>query len=77
MSNLQAFMDGVTGAGLFGKRSWPGAPTEMIDSRTRAEFNARLAARKFLHRNAATQYSVRRSSEDLTRVVDIKAEGRG
>ena len=35
---LEAFLDGVTGAGLFGRLSWPGSPTEFIDSRTLAEF---------------------------------------
>jgi hypothetical protein len=37
MSNsifLEAFLDGATGAGLFGKLRRPGAPTELIDSRT-------------------------------------------
>jgi hypothetical protein len=33
-------MDGVTGAGLFGKLHRPGAPTEFIDSRTAEEFLA-------------------------------------
>jgi hypothetical protein len=36
----EAFLDGVTGAGLFGKLRWPGAPTELIDSRTVDEFLA-------------------------------------
>ena len=39
---LEAFLDGITGAGLFGKLRWPGAPTEMIDSRTVPEFIASL-----------------------------------
>jgi hypothetical protein len=30
---LDAFLDGFTGAGLFGRLRWPGAPTEVIDSR--------------------------------------------
>jgi hypothetical protein len=40
MSNsiFEAFLDGVTGAGLFGKLRWPGAPTELIDSRSVEEF---------------------------------------
>jgi hypothetical protein len=46
MSILQAFLDGVTGAGLFGKLDWPGAPTEFIDSRTPQEFDAKQAAQK-------------------------------
>jgi hypothetical protein len=37
---FEAFLDGVTGAGLFGKLSWPGAPTEIIDSRSVEEFLA-------------------------------------
>jgi hypothetical protein len=35
-----AFMQGVTGAGLFGKLRRPGAPTEFIDSRTVEEYLA-------------------------------------
>ena len=41
--NLQAFLDGLTGAGFFGRLRWPGAPTELIDSRgelSRAEVDA-------------------------------------
>ena len=29
-----AFLDNLSGAALFGKLRWPGAPSEMIDSRT-------------------------------------------
>lgn len=47
MSMLDAFLDGFTGAGLFAKLRWPGAPTEFIDSRTAREFNARSAASDF------------------------------
>lgn len=39
MANLQAFLDGLTGAGLFGKLRWPGAPTELIGSRTAANLD--------------------------------------
>jgi hypothetical protein len=35
-----AFMQGMTGAGLFGKLRRPGAPTEFIDSRTVEEYLA-------------------------------------
>jgi hypothetical protein len=35
-----AFMDGVTCAGLFGKLRRPGAPTELIDSRTVEQYLA-------------------------------------
>ena len=35
-----AFMQGMTGAGLFGKLRRPGAPTEFIDSRTVDEYLA-------------------------------------
>jgi hypothetical protein len=35
-----AFFQGFTGAGLFGKASLPGAPTEFIDSRSLEEFHA-------------------------------------
>jgi hypothetical protein len=37
---LDAFLDGCTGAGLFGKLRRPGAPTEIIDSRTVDEYLA-------------------------------------
>jgi hypothetical protein len=37
---LDAFLDGATGAGLFGRLRWPGAPTELIDSRSVEEFVA-------------------------------------
>ncbi len=33
MSILEAFLDGVTAAGLYRPLRWPGAPTEFIDSR--------------------------------------------
>jgi hypothetical protein len=33
-----AFMQGVTGAGLFGRLRRPGAPTEFIDSRSVEEY---------------------------------------
>lgn len=35
-----AFFQGFTGAGLFGKASLPGAPTEFIDSRSLEEFHS-------------------------------------
>lgn len=35
-----AFLDNLGGAALFGKLRWPGAPTEMIDSRTPEEYLA-------------------------------------
>lgn len=35
-----AFMQGFTAAGLFGKLSRPGAPTEFIDSRSVEEYVA-------------------------------------
>jgi len=45
MSNLgniliDAFLDGFSGAGLFGKLRRPGAPTELVDSRSLEEFKA-------------------------------------
>ena len=43
MSNpifLESFLDGATLTGLFGKLRRPGAPTELIDSRTVEEFIA-------------------------------------
>jgi hypothetical protein len=36
---VTAFFQGFTGAGLFGKASLPGAPTEFIDSRSLEEFH--------------------------------------
>lgn len=30
---FDAFLDGFTGAGLFARLRWPGAPTEVIDTR--------------------------------------------
>jgi hypothetical protein len=47
MFMLDAFLDGATGTGLFGKLRWPGAPTEFIDSRSTAEFDAKSEARSF------------------------------
>jgi lipopolysaccharide/colanic/teichoic acid biosynthesis glycosyltransferase len=35
---FDAFMDGFTGAGLFGRLRRPGAPTEFVDSRSLEEF---------------------------------------
>jgi hypothetical protein len=45
MSNLanivvDAFLDGFTGVGLFGKLRRPSAPTEYVDSRSLEEFKA-------------------------------------
>jgi hypothetical protein len=39
-NNFDAFMDGVTCAGLFDKLRRAGAPTEIIDSRTVEEYLA-------------------------------------
>jgi hypothetical protein len=36
----EAFLDGFTGAGLFGKLRRPGAPTEYVDPRGIAELQA-------------------------------------
>jgi hypothetical protein len=78
MANLQAFLDGATGAGLFGKRSWPGAPTEFIDSRSPTEFDAAHEAQRFAYRRSnENQSSPRRLSDDLGHVAKAKAEGRG
>ena len=51
MAIWEAFLDGVTGAGLFGKLDWPGAPTEFIDSRTKNEFDAKQAAIRLYSEN--------------------------
>jgi hypothetical protein len=48
---LEAFLDGVTGAGLFGKLNWPGAPNKLVDSRTPEEFDAKQAALGILTEN--------------------------
>ena len=37
---LNAFLDTITCSALFGKKGWPGAPTELIDSRTVEEYLA-------------------------------------
>jgi hypothetical protein len=37
---VEAFLDGVTGAGLFWPLRRPGAPTELIDSRSVEEYLA-------------------------------------
>jgi hypothetical protein len=37
---LSAFLDTISCAALFGKKRWPGAPTELIDSRTVEEYLA-------------------------------------
>jgi hypothetical protein len=37
---VDAFLDGFTGAGLFGKLRRPGAPTEYVDSRDLTELKA-------------------------------------
>jgi hypothetical protein len=34
---IDSFLDGFTGAGLFGRLRRPGAPTEFVDSRTLEE----------------------------------------
>lgn len=44
MAWFEAFLDGITAAGIFRKLNWPGAPTELIDSRTPEQFNANEAA---------------------------------
>jgi hypothetical protein len=37
---LESFLHGFTGAGLFRKLNYPGAPTEFVDSRSLAEIRA-------------------------------------
>lgn len=37
---LQAFLQGMTGAGLFRRLDYPGAPTEFVDSRSLEEILA-------------------------------------
>jgi len=37
---IQAFLDGFTGAGLFRRLNYPGAPTHLIDPRSEEEIVA-------------------------------------
>jgi hypothetical protein len=37
---VRAFLQGLTGAGLFGRLSYPGAPREFVDSRSLDEIHA-------------------------------------
>jgi hypothetical protein len=41
-----AFLHGLTGAGLFHRLDYPGAPTEFIDSRSYEEFAESLRERR-------------------------------
>lgn len=40
VNTVRAFLQGFTGAGLFRKLSYPGAPTEFVDSRSMEEIRA-------------------------------------
>jgi len=42
--NLDAFLDGATAAGLFGWLRRPGAPTQLVDSRSVEEFMTDFAS---------------------------------
>jgi hypothetical protein len=48
--NFEAFLDGLTGAGLLGKLRWPGAPTHMIDPVEHSPEEVAAAAAILLHR---------------------------
>jgi hypothetical protein len=37
---IRAFLQGLTGAGLFRRLSYPGAPTEFVDSRSLRDIHA-------------------------------------
>jgi hypothetical protein len=37
---LRAFLQGLTGAGLFGRLDYPGAPIEFVDSRSLEQIKA-------------------------------------
>lgn len=63
-----AFMQGFTGAGLFGKLRRPGAPTEFIDSRTVEEF---LASGDFDRSMASFGYH-REESHDSEQISNTK-----
>ena len=67
MSLIDAFLDGVTGAGLFARLRWPGAPTELIDSRSPTQFDAasRAAALANRHGVQSTKTYARRSEQEL------------
>jgi hypothetical protein len=57
-----AFMQGFTGAGLFGKLRRPGAPTEFIDSRTVEEY---LESGEFDH-TVALYHASRHAPSSIT-----------
>jgi hypothetical protein len=65
---LEAFLDGVTGAGLFGKLRRPGAPTELIDSGTVEEYLAGGEFEETLSRLAQFNERQRNRPWHLTRV---------
>jgi hypothetical protein len=44
---IDAFLDGISGAGLFGKLRPPGAPTVLMDERTEVD----ASPRRFWHRS--------------------------
>lgn len=41
---VEAFLDGFTGAGLFGRLTRPGAATEYVDARSLEQFKSSFAA---------------------------------
>ena len=70
-----AFFQGFTGAGLFGKASLPGAPTEFIDSRSLEEFHStgefeEAVSRhrdRIPRRSKPADYPARAPGEDIVR----------
>jgi len=47
---LRAFLQGFTGAGLFRKLEYPGAPSEFVDSRSSKEALADPATREIVNK---------------------------
>lgn len=52
---LEAFLDGCTGAALFGRLRIPGSPQELIDSRTVEQFLASGDYEKYMEMARALQ----------------------
>ena len=67
MSLMDAFLDGATGAGLFAKLRWPGAPMELIDSRSPEQSDAASCASALAKRYGAqsTRMYAKRSEQEV------------
>jgi len=53
--NFEAFLDGLTGAGLFAKLRWPGAPTHLFDPVEHSDEEIAAIAASLLKRPAEAQ----------------------